>query len=80
MYGKKSRACRSDKFAGKNYILSRRLLKNADEAYKIADYIFRNGGILQKNPKNGGILVVHSSDEQNIKDKRLKTVIASEII
>lgn len=81
LYGKKSRARLSDKFAGKNYILSRKLLKNADEAHKIAEYIFHNGGILQKNVKNGGgILIISDSEEQNSKSKSIKTVLASEII
>ncbi|MGP1459668.1 MAG: 3'-5' exonuclease [Treponema sp.] len=80
LYGKKSRALLSDKFAGRTFALSRKLMKNADDAYALADYIFHNGGVLNKSVKaGGGVLIVPDGDERNATESGIKTMTADAV-
>ncbi len=59
LYGKKNRAPLSEKLSGMNFVFSFKALKDGEEAYKLADLIYRNGGTLAKSLKSGsGILLV----------------------
>ena len=81
MYGKKSRALLSNEFSGQTFALSRKLMKNADDAYTLADYIFRNGGIVNKSVKKGeGILIVPEGDERKTTETGIQTMTASAVM
>ncbi len=63
LYGKKNRTPVSQKLSGMRFAFASKLLKDGEEAYKLADLIYRNGGTLGKNLKSGtGILLVPADD------------------
>lgn len=81
MYGKKSRALLSNEFSGQTFALSRKLMKNADDAYTLADYILRNGGIVNKSVKKGeGILIVPEGDERKTTETGIQTMTATAVM
>jgi DNA polymerase III epsilon subunit-like protein len=77
LYGKKDRCPRSTVLAGGQYALSFKLGKKVDEAYRIAQLVYTNGGILSRHLKDSGTLIqekevalsgsVSESDHGNIK-------------
>ena len=64
--GRKCRALLSTKLHG-DFALGFKIRENIDEAYKTADLIYRNGGILKKSLKSNGTLIVMAEPDENTK-------------
>ena len=81
LYGKKSRALLSHKLSG-NYTFGYKIKTDIDEAYKIADLVYRHGGILMKSLKNNGTAIVADDiTEEALKSfasRGLKTITVSD--
>lgn len=77
LYGKKSRALLSHKLSG-NYGFGFKIKTNIDEAYKIANLVYRHGGILIKSlKKDGTVIVMDDISEEAVKalsEKKLKVI------
>lgn len=81
LYGKKSRAVLSHKLSG-NYTFGFKIKNDIDESYKIANLVFRHGGILMKSLKNNGTVIVDGelSEEarKSFASRGLKTITIEE--
>lgn len=64
--GKKCRALLSTKLHG-DFALGFKIRDDIDESYKIADLIYRNGGILKKNLKSNGTLILEEEPDESTK-------------
>lgn len=77
LYGKKARAVLSHKLSG-NYTFGFKIKNDIDEAFKIANLVFKHGGILMKSLKtNGTIIVEDDCSEETIsqmKKRGLKAI------
>lgn len=83
LYGKKAKAFLTQRLSG-NFSLGFKIKKDVDFSLKIAELIYKHGGILQKNLKSDGTVVVEDScSPEIIKDlngKNLKVATVSEIL
>ncbi len=62
LYGKKAKAFLTKRLSG-NFLLGFKIKKDVDFSLKIAELIYKHGGILQKSLKNNGTVIVE--DESN---------------
>lgn len=62
LYGKKAKAFLTKRLSG-NFLLGFKIKKDVDFSLKIAELVYKHGGILQKSLKNNGTVIVE--DESN---------------
>ena len=83
LYGKKAKAFLSQRLSG-NFALGFKIKNDADFSLKIAELIYKHGGILQKSLKSNGTIVVEDDCRpeiiEEIHKRNLKTVTVSEIL
>ena len=82
LFGKKTRALLSHKLGGKNYAIGFKLSDDIDEAYRIANLVYKHDGMLLRNIKSNGILIVREdiSDEkrQELAKRNISTITIDE--
>ena len=83
LYGKKAKAFLSQRLSG-NFALGFKIKNDVDFSQKIAELIYKHGGILQKSLKSNGTIVVEDDCRpeiiEEIHRRNLKTVTVSEIL
>lgn len=83
LYGKKAKAFLSQRLSG-NFAFGFKIKNDADFSLKIAELIYKHGGILQKILKSNGTVVVEDDCApeiiENIHSRNLKTMKISEIL
>ena len=83
LYGKKAKAFLSQRLSG-NFALGFKIKNDADFSLKIAELIYKHGGILQKSLKSNGTIVVEDDCRpeiiEEIHKRNLKTITVSEIL
>ncbi len=83
LYGKKARAVLSHKLNG-NYAIGFKLKNDIDESYKIANLVFKHGGVLMRSLKSNGTIIIEDDTAKEIIDsmhkKNLKTITISDFL
>ena len=83
LYGKKARALLSHKLSG-NYAFGYKIKGDYDEALKIAQLVFKHGGIFMKSIKNNGTVILPdnaaNSLREDLKKRNLKYITVSELL
>ncbi len=83
LYGKKAKAFLSQRLNG-NFALGFKIKKDVDFSLKIAELIYKHGGILQKSLKSNGTIVVEDDCRpeiiEDLHSRNLKTITVSEIL
>ena len=81
LYGKKARAFLTQRLKG-NYAFGFKIKNNVDEAYRLANLVYKHGGILMKSLKSNGTIIVEDDCSENavaeMKKRNLKAITVSE--
>lgn len=65
LYGKKCRAVLSNRLKGE-YAIGFKIKKNAEEAMKVAELVFKHGGILRKSVKSNATIIVEDNTPEEV--------------
>lgn len=71
LYGKKCKAILSNKLKG-DYTFGYKIKNDIDESFKIANLIFKHGGILKKNIKTNGTVIVKDETDNEFLNQMKK--------
>ena len=83
MYGKKIRAVLSHKLSG-DYALGFKISTNPDLALKVGTLVQKHGGILKKNLKSNGTIIIDDKSDENLiislQKRGLKSISVSDFL